>query len=89
MVRAHLLISGRVQGVFYRASCQREAQARGLAGWVRNLPDGDVDALLQGPHDKVEEMIKWCYRGPAGARVSKIAVTWQDAVDDLSDFRTR
>ncbi len=87
MVRARLLISGRVQGVFYRASCCREAEARGLRGWVRNLPDGRVEALLQGLREQVEAMIAWCYRGPEDAAVSDIEVSYEDPVDDLDGFR--
>ena len=86
MKRAHLFISGRVQGIFYRATCLDEARSRSLEGWVRNLPDGRVEALLQGPKDRVESMIKWCYRGPSEARVSDIDVTYEDTGDDLGDF---
>ena len=89
MVRARLLISGIVQGVGYRWSCSREAKGRGLAGWVRNLPDGRVEALLQGTREQVEGMIKWCYRGPSEAQVSDIAVAYEDAGDDLKDFGIR
>ncbi len=89
MVRARLLISGVVQGVGYRYSCRREAQGRGLDGWVRNLPDGRVEALLQGTKEQVEGMIKWCYRGPSEARVSDIAVAYEDAADDLRGFGIR
>jgi acylphosphatase len=89
MVRAHLFISGLVQGVFYRASCQREASARGLEGWVRNLPDGRVEALLQGPEEAVRDMIRWCYAGPPHAQVSKIDVSYEEARDDLDGFRIR
>ena len=88
-VCAHLLISGRVQGVFYRATCASEARARGLLGWVRNLPDGNVEALLQGPKEKVEDMIRWCYRGPSEARVSKIDVAYREPDPALTDFRIR
>lgn len=87
MVRARLLISGRVQGVFYRATCQDEASARGLVGWVRNLPDGRVEALLQGARENVEALIKWCYVGPPHARVSKIDVAYEEAKDDLTGFQ--
>jgi acylphosphatase len=89
MVRARLFIEGRVQGVFYRASCRREGEARGLAGWVRNLPDGRVETLLQGPKEAVEDMIKWCFRGPEDAQVTNIDVTYEEARDDLSGFRIR
>ncbi len=86
-IRARLRISGIVQGVFYRASCRREGEARGLRGWVRNLPDGRVEALLQGPKEKVDDMIRWCFRGPEDARVTDIDVAHEDPADDLAGFR--
>lgn len=89
MVRARLLISGTVQGVGYRWSCRREAQGLGLAGWVRNLPDGRVEALVQGTREQVERMIKWCYRGPEEARVADIAVSYEEPAGDLRDFGVR
>jgi len=89
MVRAHLTISGIVQGVGYRWNCRREAGGRRLVGWVRNLPDGRVEAVIQGPKEEVEEMIRWCFRGPSGASVTDIAVTYEEAKDDLQDFGIR
>lgn len=89
MVRARLLISGIVQGVGYRWSSSREAKLRGLVGWVRNLPDGRVEALFQGTREQVEGMIKWCYRGPREAQVTDIAVSYEEAGDDLADFGIR
>jgi len=89
MVRARLLISGIVQGVGYRWSCSREAKVGGLTGWVRNLPDGRVEAVLQGTREQVERMIKWCYRGPSEAQVSDIAVSYEDALEDFKDFGIR
>ena len=89
MVRARLLISGIVQGVGYRWSCNREAKSIGLTGWVRNLPDGRVEAVLQGTREQVERMIKWCYRGPSEAQVSDIAVSYEDALEDFKDFGIR
>lgn len=89
MVRAHLFISGIVQGVGYRYHCRRQAQTLGLAGWVRNLDDGRVEAVLQGSREQVESMIRWCYRGPSEARVSDIAVTYEDAGDDGPEFGIR
>lgn len=89
MVRARLFISGVVQGVGYRWSCSREARGLGLTGWVRNLPDGRVEAVLQGTREQVERMIKWCYRGPSEAQVSDIAVAYEDALEDFKDFGIR
>jgi len=89
MVRAHLFISGIVQGVGYRWSCSREARGLGLTGWVRNLPDGRVEALLQGTKEQVEQMIKWCYRGPEEARVSDITVSYEEPSGELPDFGIR
>ena len=89
MVRARLLISGIVQGVGYRWSCNREARSVGLTGWVRNLPDGRVEAVLQGTREQVERMIKWCYRGPSEAQVSDLAVSYEDALEDFKDFGIR
>lgn len=86
-VRARLSISGRVQGVFYRATCRGEALARGLTGWVRNSSDGIVEAILEGPQDKVEDMIKWCYKGPPGAMVSDIKISWEPSKGDQKDFK--
>ena len=89
MVRAHLLISGVVQGVGYRWSCQRAAVRIGVKGWVRNLDDGRVEAVAQGPREQVEELIKWCYRGPSEASVSDIAVTYEEPTEEFQDFGIR
>jgi acylphosphatase len=87
MARLHVLIEGRVQGVFFRASTRDEARARGLAGWARNLPDGRVEALFEGDKRLVENMLAWCYQGPPYAYVSRVEVEWQAYVGDLADFR--
>jgi acylphosphatase len=89
MLRAHLLISGIVQGVGYRWACSREARSRGLLGWVRTLDDGRVEALVQGPKEQIEGMIAWCYRGPAEARVSGIDVKYETPDAGLGDFGIR
>ena len=86
-VRAHLLISGRVQGVFYRATTQREASQRGLTGWVRNLPDGRVEATIEGSSDQVKDLIAWCRKGPAGAQVGEIEVHWEDYRGEFQQFQ--
>jgi acylphosphatase len=86
--RARILVSGIVQGVAYRQSTVWEAERLDLAGWVRNLPDGRVEALAEGPRQRVEALVAWCWRGPPAARVSKVEVTWEPAVGDLVGFRT-
>lgn len=77
-VRAHVWISGRVQGVFFRASTVDEAAARGVEGWVRNSSDGRVEAALEGERSAVEAMIAWCRKGPPAARVSSVEVVWEE-----------
>ncbi|MEA3189870.1 MAG: acylphosphatase [Thermoplasmata archaeon] len=71
-MRLHVWVSGRVQGVHFRASLRREAEAFGLAGWVRNLPDGRVEAVAEGEPAAVESLVGWCRRGPERAVVSGI-----------------
>jgi acylphosphatase len=85
--RVHVVIEGRVQGVFFRAATRDEARARGLGGWVRNLPDGRVEAVFEGDKRVVETMLAWCHKGPPYAYVSRVEVEWQAYVGDLTDFR--
>ena len=87
MARAQVLISGRVQGVFYRAHTRDQARARGLKGWVRNLPDGRVVAVFEGRRDVIEDMLKWCRQGPPYSAVDEVMVDWQPYGGDLEDFR--
>ncbi len=72
--RIHCRVSGKVQGVWYRASTQREAHALGLAGWVRNLEDGRVELVAEGPRDAVEQLEAWLRHGPPHAHVERVAV---------------
>lgn len=74
VVRKRVLVSGEVQGVFFRDSCQRIAEQHGVGGWVRNLPDGRVEAVFEGEPDDVERLLDWAYRGPRHARVADVAV---------------
>ena len=74
MRRVRVRISGRVQGVFFRASCAEEARSRGLAGWVRNAADGAVEAEFEGGEDEVGAMLVWCRQGPPSARVADVEV---------------
>jgi acylphosphatase len=75
--RARAIVSGRVQGVSYRASTAAEARRLGLAGWVRNLPDGRVELEVEGPADLVAQLLTWCDRGPPSARVTSVDVEEQ------------
>ena len=86
MTRADLLISGRVQGVFFRASAQQEAMRLGLAGEIRNLPDGRVEAVVEGLRDRVEDFIEWCKRGPPSAEVENVRVRWSAASGEFRTF---
>ena len=87
MTRAELLISGRVQGVFYRGSAQEEALRLGLAGEVRNLAGGEVEAIVEGPKEQIEEFIAWCRHGPPSANVEDVKVRWSAARGDYRTFR--
>lgn len=77
-VRAHVFVSGRVQGVFFRQQAVRQATGSGLAGWVRNLYDGRVEAVFEGEPGAVERLVQWCHRGPSGAYVSDVEVAWEE-----------
>ena len=81
-MRARALITGRVQGVFYRATCRDEAVARGLAGWVRNNSDGSVEAVFEGPEADVHAILEWCRRGPPSAAVQHVQVSWEPPEGD-------
>lgn len=88
--KAHLLISGRVQGVFYRQSMLQAARHLGVKGWVRNLPDGRVEAFLQGEGEAVERLIQWAGEGPPGARVTGVQVDREKPADrGYHDFQVR
>lgn len=81
-----MIIKGRVQGVFFRYHTQEMAYQLGVEGWVKNRRDGCVEAIFEGDRPKVEEIIKWCHRGPAEARVTGIEVTWENYTGEFNDF---
>ena len=87
--RVRLFISGHVQGVWYRASMSNEGARIGLNGWVRNLDDGRVEAVVEGSGDGIQEMIAWCRKGPPMARVDDIAVEDEPATGNEPPFRAR
>ena len=88
-VRAHLVIRGRVQGVWYRGSMEGEAGRLGVAGWVRNRPDGSVEAEVEGAPGAVEALIAWARRGPPAARVTDVEVHWVDPHGERGRFVVR
>jgi len=89
-VRAHLTIKGKVQGVWYRGSTQAAAARIGaLTGWVRNLPDRDVEAVVEGPRDRVDALIAWCHQGPPSAHVTAVDVVWEEPSGNHRDFHVR
>jgi acylphosphatase len=75
--------------VFFRQSTRQEARLRGLAGWVRNLPDGRVEAVFEGAEPLVQELLDWCHQGPPAAEVEQVAVRWETPQDEPGDFRIR
>ena len=87
-IRARVVVSGRVQGVWFRDSTRREALARELAGWVRNRMDGTVEAVFEGPEPAVAEVVAWCRIGPPRADVTGVAVT-EEPPEGLQGFRIR
>ncbi|MDD5452120.1 MAG: acylphosphatase [Desulfovibrionales bacterium] len=89
MVRAHVIINGRVQGVFFRYSTQEEATRLGLKGWVKNRHDGQVEAVFEGDEPTVEKMLKWCHQGPPHAVVNKVDVNWEDYKGESDRFDIR
>lgn len=88
-VRLKVLLEGRVQGVSMRYYTQRKATELGLTGFVRNLSDGRLEAIFEGPKDKAEEMLRWCETGSPAARIDSIALRYEDLVGQFSTFEVR
>lgn len=87
--RAHVFIGGRVQGVSYRYYTTRQASDKGIHGWVKNLADGRVEAVFEGPEARVQEMVDWCHHGSPAAQVEHVEVNWSEATGEFSDFHVR
>jgi acylphosphatase len=85
-VRAHAVISGRVQGVFFRVETQRAAEGFGVLGWVRNRRDGTVEAVFEGAQQAVDAVLAWCQEGPNLAVVKHVEVKWQDYTGEYKGF---
>ena len=84
--RLHLMVSGMVQGVFYRANVQAKAVSLGLKGWVRNIPDGRVEAVAEGEEDKLMELYDYCKDNPGYARVDDVVAEWEKPTGEFKDF---
>ncbi|MBD3171728.1 acylphosphatase [Candidatus Bathyarchaeota archaeon] len=89
MIRAHIYVEGRVQGVGFRANTRRTANRLGLTGWVRNLRDGRVEIIAEGEEEMIDRLIQWCHRGPTMAHVTNVTVEKGDAKGEFNLFRTR
>jgi acylphosphatase len=88
-LRAHVVVHGLVQGVWFRASTRDEALRLGVTGWIRNLSEGSVEAVFEGEKKKVEEIVGWCHRGPSGAEVTKVDVVWERHQGEFAQFSIR
>lgn len=84
--RAHLVIHGQVQGVFFRAYMEDRAKTHSLTGWVKNNFDGTVEAVLEGAEDQVKEVVEWAQTGPSNAEVKKVDLSWEKPTKEFSDF---
>ncbi len=85
--RLHVVVKGRVQGVYYRATAQREARQQGLCGWVKNRQDGAVEMIVEGEEDRVKDFLVWAQQGPATARVDNADTRWRGYTGEFTDFR--
>lgn len=88
-MRCHIFVSGRVQGVFFRATTEQMANLLGVKGWVRNTKDGKVELIVEGEKEKLEELIKWLRRGPILARVDNLEIDWQEYKGEFEEFKIR
>ncbi len=85
--RIHLVVRGRVQGVFFRATAQREARQLGLTGWVKNRSDGTVEIVAEGEEEFVKDLLVWAQAGPSTARVDNVETRWRSYTGEFTNFR--
>ena len=85
-IRAHVFVSGKVQGVYFRQNTKEAAARHNVAGWVRNLPDGRVEAIFEGDEANVNEVIEWCHVGPPKAKVDDVSVKFEKHTGEFADF---
>ena len=87
--RAHLIVVGKVQGVFYRATARDTAVSLGLTGYVKNLPDGFVELVAEGSPEKLNLLIEWCKEGPVNARVTEVKTTFSPSIGEFDNFHIK
>ena len=88
-IRVHIIVSGRVHGVFFRAETQEKAQQLGVTGWVKNLSEDRVEAVFEGERAKVEQMVEWAKKGPSGAIVNDLDLSWEEYRGEFTNFEIR
>jgi acylphosphatase len=86
LIRVHVFVTGKVQGVYFRQNTQLTAREHGVTGWVRNLPDGRVEAVIEGDDARVKKVAEWCRRGPPAARVDGIEITNEKYTGEFASF---
>jgi len=88
-IRAHVVISGRVQGVFFRQYTKETAKELSVLGWVRNTADGNVESIFEGPENRVKELLLWCKQGPKLAVVDQVSVEYEQTTGEFTDFKIK
>jgi len=88
-VRAHIIVSGKVQGVGYRNNTFKQAKKIGVNGWIRNLEDGRVEAVFEGEKQEVEKIVNWAKRGPLSTNISDFKIEWQEPKEEFKNFEIK
>ena len=88
-IRAHVFVSGRVQGVFFRSETKHKADRYDVKGWVRNLPDGRVETVFEGEEEAVKALIEFCKSGPPGSIIKNVELRWANFIGEFADFKVR
>ncbi|MDR4511555.1 MAG: acylphosphatase [Nitrososphaeraceae archaeon] len=86
-VRVHLVVSGKVQGVYFRKHLQEISTENNVTGWVRNLKNGDVESILEGLKSDVDKVVEWCHKGPQDSRVDKVEILYERFIGEYTDFK--
>lgn len=85
-IRAHVFVTGKVQGVYFRQNTMQAAEKHNTTGWVRNLDDGRVEAVIEGEEENVKKVVEWCHRGPSASKVDAVEVRYESYTGEFSDF---